>query len=371
MKRIPVAAPVLDGNVKQYVLDCIDSTWISSSGKYLEKFEASFASFCNVKHAIAVNNGTTAIHLALVAMGIGEGDEVIVPTLTYIASANAVKYCNATPVFVDSEADTFNLDPLKLEEKITPRTKAIMVVHLYGHPVDMDAINEISAKHGIPVIEDAAEALGAEYKGRKTGQLGKCATFSFFGNKIVTTGEGGMVTTDDDELAARLRLFRGQGMDPQRRYWFPVIGFNYRMTNVAAAIGVSQMERIETALDRRKTLANWYDAALAPLDNFIIRPLTKERVRHSFWMYTILLRDSDAATRDRLMAFLDEKGIETRPVFYPMHVLPPYQEDASGFPVAERLAGTGVNLPTHELVTQEDVAHIAANLREFLDHQAV
>jgi len=209
--RISVAAPSLDGNERDYVLECLDSTWISSVGRFITDFEKAFADYCGVKHAIACNNGTTALHLALVALGVGPGDEVIVPSLTYIASANAVTYCGATPVLIDNDPRTFNLDPAKLEALITPRTKAIMPVHLYGQICDMDPILEVARKHGLKVVEDAAEAVGATYKGKMSGSLGTCATFSFFGNKIITTGEGGMITTDDDELAAKMRLLRGQG----------------------------------------------------------------------------------------------------------------------------------------------------------------
>jgi perosamine synthetase len=215
---IPVAAPTLGGNERAYVLECLDSTWISSSGRFLDAFEADFARFCGVSHAVAVNNGTTALHLALTALGIGPGDEVIVPNLTYIASANAVTYCGAKPVFADCEPLTLNLDPDCIEARITPRTRAILPVHLYGHPADMDRIMRLAARYDLHVVEDAAEAHGATYRGRPVGSFGACATFSFYGNKIITTGEGGMVVTDDATLAARLRLYRGQGLDPQRRY---------------------------------------------------------------------------------------------------------------------------------------------------------
>jgi perosamine synthetase len=270
MKRISVAQPKLAGNERNYVLDCLDTNWISSNGKYIGAFEESFAAFCGVKHAIATNNGTTALHLALVVLDLQPGDEVIIPTVTYIATANAVRYCGATPVLVDVCADTMNIDPQTIESKITAKTKGIIPVHLYGHPAQMDVVNEIARKHNLWVVEDAAEAHGAEVKGSKVGSLGTCATFSFFGNKIITTGEGGMITTNDDDLAAKLRLFRGQGMDPNRRYWFPVIGYNYRMTNIQAAIGLAQMENIATALSDRDRLAGWYNEALADLKGKIV-----------------------------------------------------------------------------------------------------
>jgi perosamine synthetase len=215
--RIFVAQPMLTGNELRYVSECVQSTWISSSGPFIERFEKSFAEFCDARHAIVTSNGTTALHLALVALGIGTGDEVIVPALTYIASANAVKYCGATPVFADSDPVTMTIDPVDAAAKITPRTKAIMPVHLYGHPAEMDRINALAARHGLAIVEDAAEAHGALCNGRKVGSLGNCGVFSFFGNKIITTGEGGAVVTNDDRLAAKLRLYRGQGMDPERR----------------------------------------------------------------------------------------------------------------------------------------------------------
>jgi perosamine synthetase len=362
MVRIPVAQPKLCGNERKYVLDCLDTNWISSVGKYIGAFEDAFANFCGVRHAIAANNGTTALHLALVALDLQPGDEVIIPTVTYIATANAVRYCGATPVLVDVCAGTMNIDPADIERKITPKTRGIIPVHLYGHPADMDSVTRIADQHGLWVVEDAAEAHGAEVNGKKVGTLGTCATFSFFGNKIITTGEGGMITTDDDELAAKLRLFRGQGMDTKRRYWFPVVGYNYRMTNIQAAIGLAQMENIETALADRKRLASWYDEALGDLTERIVLPSQAPWARQVFWMYNIFLRDGDERQRDRVMRDLDEMGIETRPVFYPMHALPPYRETSS-YPVADLWAQRGINLPTHQDVTEVDVERVARSLR--------
>jgi perosamine synthetase len=365
MNRISVAQPKLEGNERKYVLDCLDTNWISSNGKYIGAFEEAFAAFCGVKHAIAANNGTTALHLALVALDLQPGDEVIIPTVTYIATANAVRYCGATPVLVDVCADTMNIDPGKIEEKITPRTRGIIPVHLYGHPADMDALSVIAKKHGLWLLEDAAEAHGAEVGGKRVGGLGICATFSFFGNKIVTTGEGGMVTTDDDELAAKLRLYRGQGVDPKRRYWFPVIGYNYRMTNIQAAIGLAQMETIDTSLKERQTLARMYDEALAPIKDLLVLPSEHANMHHVYWMYTVFLRSGGETQRDAVMRALDELGIETRPVFYPMHVLPPYLED-NAYPVADEWAQRGLNLPTHQFLTRADIERVAAGLRKAL-----
>jgi perosamine synthetase len=361
INRIAVAQPVLNGNERKYVLDCLDTNWISSVGKYINAFEESFAHFCGVKHAIATNNGTTALHLALVAMDLKPGDEVIIPTVTYIATANAVRYCGATPVLADVQASTMNIDPAAIKAKITPKTKGIIPVHLYGHPADMPSINAIASERGLWVVEDAAEAHGAEIAGRKVGSMSTCATFSFFGNKIVTTGEGGMVTTDDDALAQKLRLFKGQGMDLNRRYWFPVVGYNYRMTNIQAAIGLAQMETIETSLAERDRLAGWYREALCNLEDDMVLPKNVESVKQVHWMYNIFLRKGDAARRDGVMRQLSDDGIETRPVFYPMHVLPPYKENGS-FPVADLWAQRGINLPTHLGLTREDVERVANSL---------
>lgn len=367
LPRISVAAPNLDGNERDYVLECLDSTWISSAGRFITDFEKAFAEYCGVKHAITCNNGTTALHLALVAMGIGPGDEVIIPSLTYIASANAVTYCGGTVVLVDNDPNTFNVDPALIEAKITPRTRAIMPVHLYGQVADMDPILAIAKKHGLMVIEDAAEAVGATYKGKMSGALGDCATFSFFGNKIITTGEGGMITTNDDELAKTMRLYRSQGMDPNRRYWFPVVGFNYRMTNIQAAIGLAQLERVEHHLAARERVAAWYDAKLARLGNRVVKPHVADTGRHVFWMYTVRLGEGLATSRDQVIKDLDALGIESRPVFHPMHVMPPYAHLATeDLKMAEACGADGLNLPTHAGLTEADIDRVVAALDQVL-----
>jgi perosamine synthetase len=365
---IPVAAPALNGNEKAYVLDCLESTWISSSGKYLDRFEAAFAEFCGVKHAVACSNGTTALHLALVSLGVGPDDEVIVPTLTFVATANTVTYCGARPVFVDAEPETWTIDPAAIEAKITPRTRGIIPVHLFGHPADMDAIRAIARRHGLFVLEDAAQAHGAEYRGRRAGSLGDAATFSFFGNKIVTTGEGGMVTTDDASIAERMRLLRTHGMDPDRRYWHPVIGYNYRMTNLAAAIGLAQLERVHWQLDRRQEIAAWYREALG-LGQAEVLTGQAERpwVRHAWWMFSVLV-SGEGADRDGVMEILSQRGIETRPIVHPLHTLPPYRAATRDerFPVAEAIARSGINLPTWAGLTRAQVHVVSEALLECL-----
>lgn len=366
-RRIPVAAPVLAGREKEYVLDCLDSTWISSNGKYLDQFSEKFAAYCGVRHAVPCCNGTVALHLALLAYDVGPGDEVIVPSLTFIATANTVVYCGAKSVFVDSEPVTGNLDPAKIEELITPRTRGIIAVHLFGHPADMDAVRAIATRHNLFLIEDAAEAHGALYRGKRAGSLGDIATFSFYGNKIITCGEGGMVLTDRDDLADKISLLRGQGMDPKRRYWFPVIGYNYRMTNIAAAIGLGQLEKLDWHLERHRLVAAWYREGLKDCPQITWQE-EEPWAKHAHWMAVIYLRDAEAAERDRVMARLGDAGIETRPVFYPLHSLPPYVEGHGGrkMPVCERLGASGINLPTWSGLTEDDVAYVCRSVREIL-----
>jgi perosamine synthetase len=360
---IPVAAPVLAGREKEYVADCMESGWISSAGKYVELFEAEFAKFCGVRHAVSCCNGTAALHLALAALGVGPGDEVIVPTLTFVATANAVTYCGARPVFADSEPETWNLDPAHVASKITPRTKGIVAVHLYGNPAEMDALRALASRHGLFLLEDAAEAHGALYRDGRAGSLGDVAAFSFYGNKIIATGEGGMVTTDDDALAARVRLLRGQGMDSERRYWFHVVGYNYRMMNIPAAIGLAQLEQADWHMGRRREVAADYRRMLEGVRGLDWQA-EREWARHAYWMFTVMLGDETADCRDRLMARLQEDGVETRPVFYPVHALPPYREASRGeeFPVAESLARRGVSLPTWAGLSRDDLSYVCERL---------
>ncbi|WP_314591420.1 DegT/DnrJ/EryC1/StrS family aminotransferase [Paenibacillus terrigena] len=367
-KMYPVAIPVLNGNEKKYVMECLDSTWISSNGSYIEKFEQGFADFCGTKHAISCSNGTTALHLALLAHGVEWGDEVIIPTLTFVATANAVVYCGAQPVFVDSESETWNMDPELIESKITPRTKGIIVVHIYGHPTDMDPIMGIARKHGLFVIEDAAEAVGAQYKGRMVGSIGHSATFSLFGNKIITTGEGGMITTNDDRIADQIRLLRGQGQDPQKRYWFPVIGYNYRMTNMQAAVGCAQLENIHWHIEQRIRVAMLYQQFLED-DTRLTLPVQKEWALNVFWMSSIILKEGTSQYRDQVMLQLMERGIESRPFFYPMHTLPPYRklQMEEEFPVVNRISALGMNVPSYGTLLEDDVKYICMNIKEVLD----
>jgi len=364
--RVPMAAPVLGDEELANVIEAVRSGWISSLGAFIGEFERDFARVCGARHGVAVGNGTVALHLALAAAAIGPGDEVLMPALTFVATAAAVTYCGARPVFVDSDPDTWQLDPRDLETKLTPRTRAIIPVHVYGHPCDMDRILELAARRRAIVIEDAAEAHGALYKGRPVGALGAAGCFSFYGNKIITTGEGGMCVTDDDALAERMRLLRDHGMDPKRPYWHEVVGFNYRMTNLQAAVGVAQVKRLPGFVEKKREIARWYAEALAPLARAGVVHLQPEApwARSVFWMYSVVLGDT-AVTVDQVRARLAEQNVDSRPFFHPAHTLPPY---ATGerLPVAERLAGRGINLPSGTGLERAQVEQVARALTDAL-----
>ncbi len=362
MFKIPVYQPSLLGNEKKYVNECIDSTWISSKGKFISEFENQFSRYINTSHATAVCNGTVALHLALVTLGVGPGDEVIVPTLTYIASVNAIAYVGATPVFVDSLKDTWQMDPSDVQLKISPRTKAILSVHLYGHPCDMESLCKIAKDNNLFLIEDCAEALGSMCGDKHVGGFGDISTFSFYGNKTITTGEGGMVVTNDYTLYERAVHFKGQGLSKHREYWHDVIGFNYRMTNICAAIGVAQLERADELIQKKREIALWYRRELHGL------PLTFHEeignVKHSYWMISILLENH--TQRDSFRNLLAQDGIETRPLFYPIHTMPMYSQHYHKHPVAEDIARRGINLPSYPDLTEEQVQFICEVIRKSL-----
>jgi len=362
-RNFPVAEPDVGEKEWQYVSECLLTGWISSAGGFVSRFEEAFAEFCGVQHAISTSSGTTALHLALLACGIGPGDEVIVPTLSFIATANAVVYTGATPVFADSEPATWNIDPVSVEALVTPRTRAVIAVHLYGHPADMAGLQKIASCHGIRLIEDAAEAHGALYRGRRVGAVGDLGVFSFFGNKIVTTGEGGMVVTDDPEYADRIRLLRDHGMDPGRRYHHRVLGFNYRLTNMQAAVGLAQVEKIETILLRKRQNARAYAEVLRDVSGLTLPP-EETWAENVYWLYSILVdKEKFGMSRDMLMASLQEQGIETRPFFFPIHRQPVYGRTET-LPVAEQLAACGLSLPSSSRLTPGDVNEIARQVKD-------
>jgi len=389
--KYPVAKPVFHGAEREYLMKAFDSSWISSAGEFIDRLEVKFAEFCGTNYALTCSNGTTALHLALLALDIGPGDEVIVPTFTYVATANAVRYCGANPVFVDCRSDTWNIDESLIERAITERTKAIIVVHLYGHPCEMEPIWQIAGKHGLKIIEDAAEAHGAVYfstqqlaggtqcKGKVTknqkreyrvGSLGDIATFSLFGNKIITSGEGGIITTNDDSLCKKIKLLKNQGMSPERRYWFPLVGYNYRMTNLQAAIALGQLEDINWHLKRRRQIAQTYNNYLANCE-FVNTPVELDNVEHVYWMYSITLTNRCSLSRDEVMKNLAKAGVESRPFFYPLHQLPPYyQQDSAGkYPVADKISARGLNLPSSNDLSEDSINEICKLLLAIVQQQ--
>lgn len=367
---IPVSEPLLDGNERKYVLDALDTNWISSAGHYIQDFEAAFAQFCGVRFGVACSSGTTAIHLALAALGVGPGDEVIVPDFTLIASANMVILTGAKPVLVDVDPQTMCIDPALIEAKITARTKAIMPVHMYGHPADMDPINAIAQKYDLFVIEDGAEAHGSEYKGRMVGALGHCAAFSFYGNKNLTTGEGGMVVTDAPQIAEMAALLRSQAFE-EPRFVHRFIGFNYRLTNIQAAIGLAQTETAAAKVERRREIAAAYTERLRDVPG-ITTPYEAEWAKNTYWMYGILIDEAAfGCDRQQVAARLAEKGVDTRDFFFPLHRQPvfldgddPRYPDTDGdYPVSDDLYARGLYLPSGLGLTTEQIDYVAEAIK--------
>lgn len=368
---IPVCEPLLLGNERKYILDAIDTGWISSSGKYISAFENAFAEYCGVKHGIAVTNGTVALHLSLVALGVKDGDEVIIPDFTMIATAFAIAYTGAKPVFVDAEKETWNIDVSKIEEKITEKTKVILPVHIYGHPCEMDEINALAKKYNLFVLEDAAEVHGAEYNNKKCGSLGDISAFSFFANKIATTGEGGMVITNDDELAAKCRYYKNLcfPLGGNRNYQHDNIGFNYRMSNLHAALGLAQVENLDSYVEARIQNNKLYRNYLEEVPG-IIFPKDKLYVKNVYWMNGIVIDEIEFGMhKNELMSKLREKGIDTRLFFTGMHrqkSLIDYGCDPKGdYQVSDWLAENGFYLPSGSNLTEEQIQYISNEIKSF------
>jgi len=363
---IPVCEPTLGGNELKYVQQAIETNWISSAGRFIRDFEARFAEVCGVKYGIACANGTVAMHLTMATLGLEPGDEVIIPTFTMIATANAVTYCGAKPVLVDMEPAYWQMDINQVEAKITPRTKAIVPVHIYGHPTDMDPLMALAEKHGLLVIEDAAEAHGAEYKGRRTGGLGHAAGFSFYGNKIITTGEGGMVTTNDRDLAQLAWNLRDHAFSHERHFWHKFVGFNYRMTNLQAAIGLAQVEQLDGFVAARRRNAAEYNRRLQDIPG-IRTPSEAPWAKNVYWMYGILVDEAAyGMNRDALRRVLADHGIETRTFFIPMHAQPVYWQQFKGerYPVAEDLCRRGFYLPSASSLRIDEIEYITDVIRQ-------
>jgi len=364
-KFIPVSEPEITEKEINYVNKAVKSGWVSSLGEFIIKFEEEFSKFIGTKYALTTCNGTTALHLALTSIGIKEGDEVIVPDITFIATANAVKYTGATPVFADIEQDTWCIDPNDIRKKITPKTKAIIPVHLYGHPANMDPILEIANKYGLFVIEDCAEAHGAEYKGKKVGSIGHCGVFSFYGNKIITTGEGGMITTNDYNIYNKAKFLRDHAMNPNKRYWHTEIGYNYRITNMQAALGLAQLERIEELIQKKITIFNLYKNYLNEINEIKLNP-EKEWAKNVFWMISIIINNFDENKRNSLISKLKNLGIDSRPFFYPCSLMPMYNKNNFSNPVSYDIYKKGLNLPSGYNLTEQDILWITENLKNLI-----
>lgn len=362
---IPILEPNIDDDELQNITDAVKSGWVSSQGDFVEEFENNFANYHHVSHGISTSNGTTALHLALAALGIRKNDEVIVPSLTFIATVNSVIYCNATPIFAESDPQYWCMDPEDMEKRITKNTKAIIPVHLYGHPCDMDWIIDIAEDYDLFVIEDAAQAHGAKYKGKKVGTFGDISCFSFFANKIITTGEGGMCITDNLEFAEKMKLLRDHGMNPEKRYWHDQIGFNYRMTNMQAAIGVAQLKKLDNFIEKKIKIANTYNDGFKEFQAYgevVLHP-EMDWAKCNYWLYSILIEDNFKVDRNSLMVYLEGNGIETRSFFYPAHIMPPYKNGET-LKVSEELSRKGVNLPSSTNLNLDDVKKVINCINE-------
>lgn len=359
---IPIASPHIAENEVSFVTEAVSSGWVSSQGPFLERFEQAFANFCKTEFCVLTSNGSVAIHLLLEAMGIGEDDEVIIPDLTFVATANMVRMARAYPVLVDVSESGWCLDPSKVVEKITTKTKAIIAVHLYGNVAEMDKLKEIADQYKLYLIEDAAEAHGASFKGAMVGSLGDAATFSFYGNKIITTGEGGAITTNSAEIALRAKFLRDHAMSKEQRYWHPESGYNYRMTNIQAALGLAQLLQIDNFLKDRKRIINTYKMLLEP-HGLILNP-TIEGIEPVNWMTSVIGNMLSRESRDQLLSELKILGVESRPFFYPLSHFPMYK-NATGY-VSENLSAKGFNLPTYYGLSDDDIEYVSTKVIEVI-----
>lgn len=375
LRHIPVYEPYIGEEELANVHDCVSKGWISSKGDYVNRFEKEFGERHEGLHALSVSNGTVAIQLALKALGIGEGDEVIIPDLTFAASANAVIHAGAKPVLVDVERSTWTMDPQEVEEAISPRTKAILPVHLYGHPCRMDELIRIAEDNDLWVVEDCAESLGSELNGRLTGTFGHAAAFSFFGNKTLTTGEGGMVLFKDEECYEAAKILRDHGMKPGERYWHEVVGFNFRMTNMQAAVGVAQLEKLDRTLDKKRGIARQYAELFNDIEAIEGAP-EEEGVKNSYWLYTILYDEQQGGVKKEVLAEkLLRNGIETRYVFHPLHRMEIYREGVpegrTAFPVSEEIHAKGICLPSSPSLGEEEMSWVASVMKNVFEVERI
>ncbi len=375
---IPVNEPALGEKELEYVSDCVRTGWVSSSGRYIDEFEKKWAAYCGRRHGIAVSNGTTAVQLAVSCLELEPGDEVIMPTFTIISCALAVIYNGGIPVLVDSDPTTWCMDVDAIEKRITPRTRAIMPVHIYGHPVDMDAVTRLAEQHGLSIIEDAAEVHGAEYLSgragahptwRRCGSFGSISCFSFYANKLITTGEGGMLLTDDDDIAEQARSLRNLCFQPSRRFFHERLGFNFRITNLQAALGLAQVGRIDEIVARKRWMGDEYTRGLRSLPGLQL-PTEEPWARNVYWMYGVVLNESTGLDALQFGQALKERGVETRPFFLGMHEQPAFHQRGlflnERYPVAETLARQGLYLPSGLALTEAQLTRTCEAVREVL-----
>jgi perosamine synthetase len=360
---IPISQPSITSKEVAYVTDAVKSGWVSSIGNYINIFENEFAKYCGTKYAVSTSNGTTALHLILAALNISKNDEVIIPDLTFIATANAVRYTGAVPVIADIEKDTLCIDPEAIKKSITAKTRVIIPVHLYGHPANMVEINKIAKENNLIVIEDAAEAHGAEINRRRVGGFGLASAFSFYGNKIITSGEGGMITTDDEALFNRCRFLRDHAMSDTKRYWHTDIGFNYRMTNLQAALGTAQLERINELTERKRLIFKWYSGFLSDFNSVKLN-YTAEWAKNAYWMVCAEINNFDEKKRDNFISQLKDNGIDSRPFFYPISDMP--FNYTANTPVAHNKSKIGLNLPSFFDLKKDQVEYICKTIRYIL-----
>ena len=361
--RFPISKPTITELEESYVADAVSSGWVSSAGDYILQFEEGFARFCEVDYCVSVSSGTTGLFLALKALGIGEGDEVIVPDFSFIATANAVKQAGATPVFVDIDLNTLCIDPITFESAITTNTRAVIPVHIYGHPAPMPEIIKTARAHDILIIEDCAEAHGAAINDIPVGGWGDVGVFSFYGNKMMTTGEGGAIVLKDEGLAAKLKMLRDHAMSPTRRYWHEEIGYNFRITNLQAALGVAQLERVKDIIQKKQEICSWYLKKLAGIDGIRLN-YKADWAQPVYWMICIELVHGDIELRDKLMKELGERGVDSRPYFYPMSDMPMYSSAET--PKTHHISKIGLNLPSYYDLQQREVDEICGVIRESL-----
>jgi len=371
---IPVNQPLLNGREKEFLAECIETGWISSDGPFVTEFEKRFASYIGAGFGTAVCNGTAALETALFAAGLAPGDEIILPSFTIISCALAALRIGLVPVLVDAEPETWNMDVTQIESCITPKTRAIMPVHIYGHPVDMDPILEIAEKHNLIVIEDAAEVHGAEYKGKKCGSLGHISAFSFYANKIITTGEGGMVLTSDSKMAERAKSYRNLCFRPEKRFFHTELGFNYRMTNLQAALGVAQMERIDEFVGIKRKLGKYYQEKLSAIPGIKLQ-VEKSWAKTVYWMYCVELGEDTGITAEIMMRELGRKGIGTRPFFLGLHEQPVLREmnlfKEKNYPVTERISRQGLYLPSGLALTEKEIDVVAEAVKEVMQNSKI